>query len=441
MKKLVYSMFMFAMAAFTLAGCSDVPAPYGMPDGSDDEPTEEVVAQGTGTADDPFNVAGANKYIADGGDASAEVYVKGKITDISDMSTSYGNCTYTISDDGNNSLLVYRGYGLNGEKFTTGEEIKVGDEVVVKGKLINYNGTFEFAQGNSIVSINNSGTGGGDEPGGEGKGDGTLASPYNVAKAQAIIAAGTYTSDKVYISGTISEIEEVSTSFGNATYFISDDGTTTGQLEVFRGYYLGGEKFTAEDQIKVGDKVIIYGALTKFYETPEVTQGNQIYSLNGKTAGGTDEPGDPATGKAGTVTIDGLNVTLTAADATAGTETITVDLSTLGYANQEDVKTITLSDGTTITFDSNGEKNGPKYYDGTKGVRVYMNNTITFNGKAAIANVVFTCDSYSGNDYVGNDTATLTTEGNTMVYTNVFTGTSGGGVQLRIKTITITYAK
>lgn len=314
MKKLVYSMFMFAMAAFTLAGCSDVPAPYGMPDGSDDEPTEEVVAKGTGTADDPFNVAGANKYISDGGDASADVYAKGKITDISDMSTSFGNCTYTISDDGNNSLLVYRGYGLNGEKFTTGDEIKVGDEVVVKGKLVNYNGTFEFTQGSALVSIN--GTGGGDEPG-----------------------------------------------------------------------------------------------------------------------------GNPETGKEGIVNIDGLNVTLTAANATAGTETITIDLSTLGYTNGEDVETITLTDGTTITFDKNGETNGPKYYDATNGVRVYKNNTITFNGKAAIANVVFTCDSYSGNDYVGNDTATLTTEGNTMVYTNVFTGTSGGGVQLRIKTITITYAK
>ena len=37
-------------------------------------------AKGTGTKADPFNVAGANKYIKDGGDATVDVYVKGKVS-------------------------------------------------------------------------------------------------------------------------------------------------------------------------------------------------------------------------------------------------------------------------------------------------------------------------------------------------------------------------
>ena len=51
------------------------------------------------------------------------------------------------------------------------------------------------------------------------------------------------------------------------------------------------------------------------------------------------------------------------------------------------------------------------------------------------------CDSYSGTKYVGNETATITFSGKTATYTNIFTGTTGGGVQLRVQTIEIFYAK
>lgn len=94
-----------------------------------------------------------------------------------------------------------------------------------------------------------------------------------------------------------------------------------------------------------------------------------------------------------------------------------------------------------MTFAANGEQNGPKYYDATKGVRVYKNNTITIDGKANIATIVFECDSYNGTDYVGNTTATVTFSGSKAVYTNVFKGDTGGGTQLRVKKITVTYAK
>lgn len=120
-------------------------------------------------------------------------------------------------------------------------------------------------------------------------GEGTLASPYNVAKALAIIKAGTYTTDEVYVSGIISQIDNIDTgSYGNSTYYISDDGKTPTQLEVFRGYSVNGEKFKAADEIKVGDKVVVLGKLTLYKETPEFAQGSKIVSLNGN--GGTVEP-------------------------------------------------------------------------------------------------------------------------------------------------------
>ena len=79
--------------------------------------------------------------------------------------------------------------------------------------------------------------------------------------------------------------------YGNATYVISD-GEGTAELEVYRGYYLNGEKFTSKDQIKVGDEVVVVGQLTRFFETYEFTKGSKIYSINDGGSGGED-PDDP----------------------------------------------------------------------------------------------------------------------------------------------------
>ena len=50
-------------------------------------------------------------------------------------------------------------------------------------------------------------------------------------------------------------------------------------LNIFRGYYLAGAKFTAADQIKVGQKVVVAGTLTLYNDTPEMNKGNQIVSI------------------------------------------------------------------------------------------------------------------------------------------------------------------
>ena len=127
--------------------------------------------------------------------------------------------------------------------------------------------------------------------------DGTVAPPvditntpetaYTVAKAFELIEAGEGLNAKVYVKGKISAITEVETEkFFNATYNISDNGTTEGQqLVVFRGKYLGGANFTEEEQINIGDEVIVYGKLVNYNGTYEVNSNNQIYSINGVTAG------------------------------------------------------------------------------------------------------------------------------------------------------------
>ena len=134
-------------------------------------------------------------------------------------------------------------------------------------------------------------------------------------------------------------------------------------------------------------------------------------------------------------------MTLTNTKATAGTETATIDLSQQGFEDKEPVTEAKFSDGTTITFGKGNGTNTPTFYTKTKGVRVYLNNTITFNASKPIAKIVFTCDVYNGTNEVGNKTATVTFSGNTAVYTNADPNPEKGGVQLRVQTITITYAK
>ena len=144
---------------------------------------------------------------------------------------------------------------------------------------------------------------------GEGTGEGTEASPYDALKAQSI--AATLGSDEkitgVYVKGTIVEIKEVSTSYGNATYWITD-ATGAAKFYVYRGYGLGNTKFTATDDIKVGDTVVIYGDLMNYMsDSPQLGTGNYIVELsNGEGDSDDEEPApepEPVPGDVMTVTV------------------------------------------------------------------------------------------------------------------------------------------
>ena len=87
--------------------------------------------------------------------------VKGIVCKINEISVQYGNATYYLSDDGsfstNNWLQVYRGKWLNDSAFTSGDEFAIGDELVIEGSLMNYNGTPETKEKTAyVVSISKS---------------------------------------------------------------------------------------------------------------------------------------------------------------------------------------------------------------------------------------------------------------------------------------------
>ncbi len=166
MKK--YFSIFWLLAGFVLTACVDVPEPYGINAGDIEEEEEVIILpSGSGTVADPYNVAGLMQAVANlesGASMSQEVVVKGIVSQVKkDLNPDFGNLSYYISDNGKTTeqFYVYRGLGLNGEKFTSNEQVAIGDVVVVQGTVKNYNGTLEFDQNKSkLLSTTNTSSGG-----------------------------------------------------------------------------------------------------------------------------------------------------------------------------------------------------------------------------------------------------------------------------------------
>lgn len=311
-----------------------------------------------GTADAPYTVAEVLALYANNTVPTEEVYVKGIISKIKSLNPDkYTNAQYYISDDGTetNQFYVYNGKYLDGADFTANDQIQVGDEVVVCGKLTSYQGTDEFAAGSKIISLTKSTkadaglafNGETDEYSvnvGESFQAPTLSNPNqlpvtfsssntNVATVDAsgnvtIIAAGvttitatseatdlfkageasytltvtdlnapgqtqknpytvaqaidyiktlgTSTSGTVYVKGIISQVDSYNSNFGSITYWISDDGTTDNQMQVYSGLGLDQAQFSAKENLSIGDEVIVCGKVKMYNTTPEFDKENYL---------------------------------------------------------------------------------------------------------------------------------------------------------------------
>ncbi len=255
-----------------------------------------------GTATNPISVADAIANAkAIGSTASAkDFYVKGKISSIKfEYSAQYGTATYNISDDGSagTEFTVYGSYYFESKSWQEGQtQIAVGDEVIVCGRIINYNDkTPEFAdKKNYLVSLNgktSSEVGPVENP--EDKMEhGTSTAPISVADAiDDAVAIGTSASTgDFYVKGKICSIKyEYSAEYGTATYNISEDGSDGSVFTVYNSYYFDNKSWQEGDnQIAVGDEVIVCGKIINYNgKTPEfVSKQNYLVSLNGNTATG-----------------------------------------------------------------------------------------------------------------------------------------------------------
>lgn len=116
----------------------------------------------TNTAETAYTIAKAKELIDAGKGLSESVYVKGIVSQASEsLNDTYGSLSYYISDDGKkeNELQVYGGLSFDGKKFTSIDDIKVGDVVVVYGKLKKFGTTYELDKDNILISLNGTTTG------------------------------------------------------------------------------------------------------------------------------------------------------------------------------------------------------------------------------------------------------------------------------------------
>ena len=275
--------------------------------GTGSEPVEIFEPEGDGSENAPYNVAAVNDLFKSGQAEGKKVHVKGIVTRIKSLEVPrYVRAQYYISDNGKpvNEFYIFNGYYLGGADFTSNDQLQPGDTVVVYGMLTAYmdqNGgiTNEMAADNYLTYHN--GQTAGPQPIDE---NNTLENPYTPEQALQLIAEGKITNNEVYVKGWITSITEISLQHGNATYFISADQAADTQLQIYRGYGLGGEHFTSDDDLLVGDEVIVLGVLKLHTDSngnkiPEVAQGSKIVWLNGQI------PSDPPTPPIGDAEGDG----------------------------------------------------------------------------------------------------------------------------------------
>jgi hypothetical protein len=190
MKKTFKSILLVLLGVFAFTCCEDVPAPYEIPDKKEKKTDQEILPTGDGTLENPYNVAGVLKFISTlqpDVESDKPVYVKGKVlnnsTDEATI-TQHGNMNFTMIDEGNssNTFLAWQVMAPGNQRFTSVNDIKTGDEVIVYGKVINYKGNTPETvnRGQAYVySINGKGSGGGEDTQ-----TSTKEKPFTVAQAQ-----------------------------------------------------------------------------------------------------------------------------------------------------------------------------------------------------------------------------------------------------------------
>ena len=378
-------------------------------------------ATGSGTLADPYNAAGANAYIsslAADTESSNDIYIKGKLVKYAsngEFNTQYGNASFYLSDDGTESgeqFYVFRTLYLGNVKYESGETPKAKDEIIICGKVVNY----------------------------KGKSD-----PFNVAAAIAKCkeVGETASTDKYYIKG-IADADYTVNSYKNVEVDIVDAAGSSDKFKVFRVKDKDGKGIKEGYKIAKGATIIVYGPVVNYKgNTPETATGAYLVSVNGQAP---ELDGDSGGGTSG-------------GGATSGDE-ITVAMNSFGLDNAADLTTLTLSDGTKLTFSQGEGTNGPKYYNSGNAARLYIGNSMTIDaGSKKITKVIINAYADNNASYTaegnvsgkaGSQTVTPTLSettftfsgfsSSTLVVSNNATGT-GGSKQLRIVSMTITYAK
>ena len=215
------------------------------------------------------------------------VIVSGIVTKVTNFNSTYGSLSYYIGDtlDATETLYIYGGLDIEGAKFEGLGSILIGAKVQVKGTLKMYtpnNGDPypEIDTNSVLLSYNDEDVTKPEAP----QGVLTVADAVND-----YINKG-YTGTAI-VTGIITEIAEISTQYGNATYTIKDSEDASVSLIIYRGKGFGGEAFTADDEIAVGGVVEVEGDLLNYNGTTPQIINSKIVSYKAPVGTGIDAIG------------------------------------------------------------------------------------------------------------------------------------------------------
>lgn len=399
-----------------------------------DTPTEG--AKGDGSLENPFNAAGAHNYVTalPADEVTAEkFYIKGIVCESSkmDISTQYKNATFHISEDGTangTQFLIFRTKGLNGADITSADDVKVGDEVVIYAQLVNYKGnTPETSQGGMIYSQKRNGqdmgNGEDDDTPSDAQGDGTIENPWNVAGVLKAFNDKTYEEDsEYYVKGIITKVSSFNSKYSSISYYISDDASGSNKFYIYSGLGLDKGKFSGQNDLHVGDEVVVCGKLTLYNNEPQFNYNNYLVSHKSNSNPEEETESSASFFKA----------------------------SDLGLENGKAFTSVSVY-GVTLSVTDGGNNNGPKYYDNGSNLRMYPQNTLTISTEKVISSIKLNCTSeYVASGDASSNKGTIKVEDPTITISDIndksFTltntsTTTGAASQIRIESFEITYAE
>lgn len=362
------------------------------PGGTPSEP------KGTGTQADPYNAAGVLAFIQtlEGSNESAnDVYIKGKISSIKyTFSAAYGTATFDISDDGTTNgsqFTCYSVYTLGNQAWVDGNtQIAVNDEVVICGKVYNYNGTTPETVSKKayIYSLN-------------GKTTDTVSDVFGVEKTEISVSASA-TSATINVTGNVAWTAE-----SRDAQISPASGTGKGEITV---------TFAANESTESAKTYSVVVSTTANVDTKSYTV---VITQNKKSEGG-----EPLT-----VVINDVKSSFAAeTDATYGAGfSATVEGVKIGYYKYNSTSAAVAA---------------------TDLMKVYKNSALVLSSDNKIASVVLTCTSGYCKDMtpvVGEGTAKADETALTITWTPASPANTivaaATNAQIRVTKMVITFAK
>jgi len=223
---------------------------------------------------------------------------------------------------------------------------------------------------------------------------GTEADPYTVTDARnALTAVATESETIYYVKGYIAKKNNISN--GTLTYWLSDDGTMTNNLQCYKGKNVSGEDFTAETDLEVGDIAIVKGKLKIHNSTTyEFDENNEVVSITPRTkvniATFTATTTDLVLGETNTTTT---SVTNNQVGWTPVAYTYSSDEESVATVDENGVVTAVSKGTATITVTAAVSATDPTYKVGaSKSIEITVHNpshtaTFSINGTTSDASV------------------------------------------------------